>query len=86
MSEAIHILGLDLGTKRIGVAMSDDMGWTAQPRGTLDRKSDKATVEEVAAMVREQGVQEVVVGHPLNMDGTAGPSARAAERPRGVIR
>jgi len=80
MSEPIRILGLDLGTKRIGVAMSDEMGWTAQPRGTLDRKSDAATVEEIATMAREQGVQAIVVGHPLNMNGSAGSSARAAEK------
>ena len=80
MSDPIRILGLDLGSKRIGVAISDDMGWTAQPRGTLHRKSDRATVDEVVAMVREQGVQAVVVGHPLNMDGSSGSSARAAEK------
>ena len=80
MSEPIRILGLDLGTKRVGVAMSDDMGWTAQPRGTLHRKRDSDIVAEVVAMVREQGVQAVVVGHPLNMDGSAGASARAAEK------
>ena len=76
----VRILGLDLGSKRVGVALSDELGWTAQPQGTLEWRGDDRTVEDVMALVRERGVQEVVVGHPLNMDGSAGPASRAAER------
>ena len=80
MSEPVRILGLDLGTKRIGVALSDELGWTAQPLGTIARTSDRDALAQIARLVTEHGVQAIVVGHPLNMDGSAGPSARAAEK------
>lgn len=79
----MRMLGLDLGTKRVGVAASDAMGWTANPLTTLARKrgadGERALVEAVAALVKEEEAGAVVVGYPLNMDGSVGPSARAAE-------
>lgn len=76
----IRILGLDFGTKNLGVALSDEMGWTAQPLCTVQRRGDRATLEALRALCAEHAVQEIVVGHPLNMDGTVGPAARAAEK------
>jgi putative Holliday junction resolvase len=75
----MKILGLDGGEKTIGVAVSDELGWTAQPVATLRRAGLARDLEALGEIAREHGVAEVVVGHPLNMDGSAGPSARAAE-------
>ena len=68
------ILAVDLGTKRTGFAMSDPQERMAVALPTL---TDVSAVD-VAALVEERGAGEVVVGLPLNMDGTTGPSARRA--------
>ncbi len=74
-----RILGLDLGTRRIGVALSDPTGTVASPLLTLPHHSLRRDVERVAALCREYGVEGIVVGWPRNMDGTFGPAARQAE-------
>ncbi len=73
-------VGVDLGARRIGIAVSDSAGLLATPRGTLTRTGDperdrRALVE----LVIEEGAVVVVVGHPLSLDGSRGPAARAAE-------
>lgn len=70
----MRILGLDVGQKRIGVALSDPMGWTAQGHSVLQRTAgdDMARIEELC---RENEVETIVVGLPLNMNGTEGPKA-----------
>lgn len=70
----MKILAVDLGTRRTGFAISDPGGRMALALPTLE----DATAADVAALALEQGAQEVVVGLPLNMDGTTGPSARRA--------
>jgi len=76
----MRILGLDIGTVRIGVALSDEMGWTAQPLDVLRHKSLQADVESIAAIASEREADEIVVGHPRNMDGSVGPMAALAEQ------
>lgn len=71
-----RVMALDLGEARIGVALSDEMRMFATPLCQLDRRKDVFAALE--ALVRRYGVTEVVVGLPLNMNGTAGPAARAA--------
>ncbi len=66
----MRILGLDVGTKRIGVAMSDELLITAQGASTIERSVLKKDLNAIKDMVRENGVSEVVVGLPLNMDGS----------------
>jgi putative Holliday junction resolvase len=74
------VLGLDLGTKRVGVAVSDRSGTIATPLTVLQRSgSRRRDHEAIAKLVAEEEAELVVVGMPLNMDGTAGASARAAE-------
>lgn len=68
-------LGLDVGTRTIGMAVSDDLGWTAQGLSTLARRGLAADLEALRAVAREWGVERVVVGLPRNMDGTLGPQA-----------
>jgi len=74
----MRILGLDIGSKRIGVAISDPLGITAQGVMTLERESDEADFEHLRAIVSEREVGEIVVGLPLNMNGSHGPQAKAA--------
>jgi len=74
-------VGIDLGTRRIGVAVSDSSGTLASPRTTVvrtgDDERDRAALVELAL---EEGAAVVVVGLPLSLDGRHGPAATAAER------
>ena len=75
----MKVVGLDLGTARVGVAASDSSGLVATPREVLARTGDRAA--DLAAIVRtveELEAELVVVGLPLSMDGSLGPAARAA--------
>ncbi|MBI2884423.1 MAG: Holliday junction resolvase RuvX [Candidatus Methylomirabilis oxyfera] len=71
-------LGIDFGTKRIGAAVSDELGLTAQPLPTLEPSTDEAAVRAIRELMDQYGVLEVVVGLPKNMNGTLGPSAERA--------
>lgn len=70
-----RILGIDFGTKRIGLALSDPLGFTAQGLETLAVQSKQKTLEHLSSLCKELGVDEVVVGLPVNMNGTLGPKA-----------
>jgi putative Holliday junction resolvase len=71
-------LGLDLGARRIGVALSDSGGVLATPYEVVERTGDRGRDHaRVAALVEETGAEVVVVGLPLSLDGTVGPAARA---------
>lgn len=66
------ILALDVGEKRIGVAVSDLLGLMAQPVGTINKKSNQQAIDEINAIVHREGTQKIVVGLPKNMDGSEG--------------
>ena len=69
----LRVLGLDYGDKRIGVAVSDEMGWTAQGVKFIERKSWEKDLNEIDAVMKEFGnVGSIVVGMPFNMDGSEG--------------
>lgn len=70
-------LGLDVGTKTIGVAVSDEMGWTAQGVCTLARRGRDADLTALRRLAEEWGAERIVVGLPRNMDGSIGPAARS---------
>ncbi len=72
----MRIAGLDVGSKTIGVALSDDLLFTAQPVYVLKRRGTKADVAELMAWGAEHEVAEVVVGLPLELDGREGHRAR----------
>jgi len=75
----MRAIGLDLGTRRIGVAVSDSAGLIASPYEVIERASDRAADHaEVARLVAEVGADCVVVGLPISLDGTIGPAAQAA--------
>ena len=67
-----RVLGIDYGTKRHGVAISDPLGITAQPVGVVETKRGDPGIEEIAAIVTEREVERIVVGLPLHMDGRPG--------------
>ncbi|HEX5278778.1 MAG TPA: Holliday junction resolvase RuvX [Micropepsaceae bacterium] len=73
-----RLLGLDLGEKTIGLALSDTLLTVATPLKTLKRGKFKADAAEILALIAEHGVGAIVVGLPLNMDGSDGPSAQSA--------
>jgi len=66
-------MGLDYGDKRIGVALSDAFGWTAQGVEVIERKREGGDLERISELVREYGVDAIVVGLPKNMNGSIGP-------------
>jgi putative holliday junction resolvase len=72
------IAAIDFGRKRIGLAITDDDGRGAYPVGIVERRSVKEDLDTIRFQLAERGVSRIVVGLPLNMDGTEGPSARAA--------
>ena len=80
MSETGRFLGVDFGTRRIGLAVSDPSGTIAFPAGTLERRGLRRDLESLCALVKEREVARIVVGLPLHMDGRRGPEAEAAEK------
>lgn len=76
----MRVLGLDLGAKRIGLAVSDEAGRIAFPAGFLERKGRRRDFAALRALVKERGIESAVVGWPLHMSGRRGPEADAAER------
>jgi len=73
-----RLLGIDPGTRRIGVALSDPSGSIASPYSTIEARDEDADVQAIAAVAAENDVEEIVVGYPKKMDGTPGPAAEAA--------
>ncbi len=73
-------MGLDVGERRVGVAISDTTGLLATPLVVVRRKSKAEDFCRIARLVREQSAEGLVIGHPLNADGSAGPQARRVER------
>lgn len=72
------IMGLDLGTKTIGVAISDGLRMAATPVETIKRAKFTADAERLLELIAKNNVTGIVVGMPLNMDGTEGPRAQSA--------
>lgn len=70
-----RILGLDVGAKRIGIAISDPLGITAQGLPTLERRNRRYDFTKLREVVEEYKVREIVVGNPLRMNGEAGAQA-----------
>ena len=77
---ATRILALDPGSKRIGVALSDELRWTAQPLETFEHKSLAADVAHIKELVTRHEVSEIVIGMPVHMNGRVGPAAQSAQQ------
>ena len=68
----MRILGLDYGSRRIGVAVCDELGMTAQGLATITRKNREADLERIAEFIRRYAVEKIVIGYPLRLDGSEG--------------
>lgn len=70
----MRLMGLDYGDRRIGVALSDEMGWTAQGYGVIERRRNpEEDIEKLRQIVQNERVTGIVLGLPKNMNGTIGP-------------
>jgi putative Holliday junction resolvase len=69
----MRILGLDYGDRRIGVAISDELGWTAQGLEVIDRKNREHDLNRLREIIIQYNMDEIVVGLPKNMNGSIGP-------------
>ena len=74
----MRALGLDLGDRRIGIAVSDETGTVAQGRGVYLRRGEEEDLAHLSELCRRERVETIVVGLPLNMDGSEGEQARKA--------
>jgi len=75
---AIRYIGVDLGTKRIGIALSDPTGMIASPLLVIDRKGGKRDLQEIVELVRDYSVERIVVGLPVDLKGEQGVAAQKA--------
>ena len=76
----MRILAIDLGEKRIGLAISDALGITAQGLPTIQIKNEQEICPKIIEIIKERNVGRVVIGLPKNMNGTLGPQAKKAEK------
>jgi putative Holliday junction resolvase len=77
--QPLRVLGLDVGSVRVGIAMSDETGLIAQGLSTLARVSWKKDLEVVLELIQRHQIGMVLVGNPLNLDGSAGPQANVIQ-------
>jgi putative Holliday junction resolvase len=70
-----RVLALDIGTKRIGVALSDPLLITAQPLTVIQRVPENQAIDEITSLCKQYNINKVIVGLPKNMNGTIGPQA-----------
>lgn len=84
----MRVMGFDVGTKTVGVAVSDGLGWTAQGVETIriDEEAGEFGIGRIRELVNEYGVTSFVVGYPKNMNNTVGPRAEASERFADLLR
>ena len=78
-SDKCRLIGLDLGSKRIGVSICDDKQLIATPLKTINRSSLKDLVDELRLIINENDIKGIIVGNPLNMDGSSGRSAQSVK-------
>ncbi|AJA48217.1 putative holliday junction resolvase [Clostridium pasteurianum DSM 525 = ATCC 6013] len=71
----MRILGLDIGDRTIGVAVSDPLGYTAQGITTIRRKNEEKDIEELIKLCKQYNVETIISGLPKNMNGTMGPQS-----------
>jgi len=76
----MRILGLDYGSKRIGVAICDELGITAQVLATITRKNQRQDLQAIAGFIKKYGVEKIVIGYPIRLDGTEGIQCEKTNR------
>ena len=75
-----RVLGIDYGDVRMGIAVSDLMGWTAQGVETIHRKSLEQDLARIGELIREYAVDRIVLGFPKNMNNTVGPRGEMSQQ------
>ena len=80
------LMGIDFGDVRTGVAMSDPMGLIAVGAGCIRSTNLRKTAEIAAEMAQEKGASRIIVGHPINMNGTLGPRSERVQAFAGILR
>jgi putative holliday junction resolvase len=73
-----RVLGIDLGSRRIGIAVTDGLGLTAQPHTMIERHGGMRDINAIAAVVKKLEVERIVLGLPLDCEGNEGPAAQRA--------
>jgi putative Holliday junction resolvase len=84
----MRIMGLDVGSKTVGVAISDAFGWTAQGIETIkiDESNEQFGIDRIGELVKSHEVSSFVVGYPKNMNNSIGPRAEASEKYADLLR
>ena len=78
-SDKCRLIGLDLGSKRIGVSICDEKQLIATPYKTINRNSLMDFIDELRLIINENNIKGIIVGNPLNMDGSSGRSAQSVK-------
>ena len=76
-SEKCRLIGLDLGSKRIGVSICDEKQLIATPYKTIHKSKNNELIEELKNIIQDNDIKAIIIGYPLNMDGSAGSSAQS---------
>ena len=76
-SESCRLIGLDLGSKRIGVSICDEKQSIATPFRTINKTNTEDLIEELKKMINEYNIKGIIIGNPINMDGSLGRSAQS---------
>ena len=76
-SEKCRLIGLDLGSKRIGVSICDEKQLIATPYKTIHKSKNNELIEELKNIIQENNIKAVIIGYPLNMNGSLGSSAQS---------
>ena len=79
LSSGSRLLGIDLGTKRIGIAISDYNQKVATPLQTLEKSKQGKLIDELESIITEYDIRGIIIGNPINMDGTYGKSSQSAK-------
>ena len=79
LSSGSRLLGIDLGTKRIGIAISDYNQKVATPLQTLDSSKQGKLIDALESIIAEYDIKGIIIGNPINMDGTYGKSSQSAK-------
>ena len=74
-----RLIGLDLGSKRIGVSICDEKQLIATPFKTIKRSTAKEVINELRTIIEENDIKGIIIGNPLNMDGTSGSSTQSVK-------
>ncbi len=76
-SETSRLIGLDLGSKRIGVSICDEKQSIATPFKTINKTNNEDLINELKKIIEENNIKGIIIGYPINMDGSLGPSAQS---------